>query len=99
MSTKVETFPPGAGPGSITRSISLPKIFKTSSAVRVFSPPFLLALVAVNAHPAVWIKRRVHSFFGKRIPTFPVFAVKTSGNLETALKIKVSEAGQNFCIN
>ena len=30
VSTKVETFPPGAAPGSITRSISLPKIFKTS---------------------------------------------------------------------
>lgn len=51
VSTKVETFPPGAGPGSITRSISLPKIFKTSFAVRVFSPPFFVSACGCQCTP------------------------------------------------
>ena len=76
VSTKVETFPPGAGPESIIRSKSFPKICATSSAVRVFRPPDLLALVAVNGQPTVSIKRRVHSFFGKRIPTFRYLQLK-----------------------
>ena len=94
VSTSVETFPPGAGPGSMIRFISFPKTCSTSSAVRRFVSLFLLALVAVNGHPTAPIKRRVHSFPGKRTPTLPVPAVRISGNSGTALNIRVKGAGQ-----
>ena len=83
VSSSVETFPPGAGPGLIIRSTSLPKACSTSSAVFKFSPLFLLArfwgvypsfrvlVTALPHHPECWHRE----IFKVRLPLVFVLAI------------------------